>query len=344
MIIVRKHGVVLEPTDRPFENRSVLNPAIWQQGKTIHMVYRAINQDFMSAFGYARLQSPTKIAERLSEPFWRAQAKYEKKGVEDPRLTQIGDKLYMIYVAHDGKNANLAYASGPDLWHLERGGLIGARVSYQRAGRMFSKNPKLKDDYLFFASFYKEYDSPDVQIWQKDGALFGEKFRGHFALVQRILPDIQIVLFKDFAKLKTAAFWKDYLQRLDKYVMLENKYGFEERHLGGGPPPIKTKDGWLLIYHGVEEQNKGRIYRAGVALFDLKNPRKLLARLPYPLFEPDRDYELRGEVDDVVFPTGTAQLGDHLYIYYGASDRHIAVASVSLKRLLAELSKYRLKK
>ena len=73
------------------------------------------------------------------------------------------------------------------------------------------------------------------------------------------------------------------------------------------------------------------------ALLDLENPTREIARLPYPLFSPEFDYELKGEVNNVCFPTGTTLFGDTLYIYYGAADDKIACASVSLTALLHEL-------
>jgi predicted GH43/DUF377 family glycosyl hydrolase len=72
-------------------------------------------------------------------------------------------------------------------------------------------------------------------------------------------------------------------------------------------------------------------------LLDLNDPLKVIARLPYPLISPQADYELTGSVNNVVFPTGTAQFGEDLYIYYGAADSYIAAASVNIKELIAEL-------
>jgi predicted GH43/DUF377 family glycosyl hydrolase len=341
MIKVKKHGAIISPTSRAFEERAVLNPGILQEGRKVHLVYRAISKDHMSSLGYACLNGPTRVSERWREPFMEAKAKYESHGMEDPRITAINDQVFLTYVAHDGKNAQIAYAYGPDLFHLKRGGLIGPKLRYSLAGRLFNKN-ELKDDYLFFEAYYRNYSGEDVLIWEKDAVLFPEKIRGKYALTHRILPDMQIVFFKDFAELKRSTFWKEYIKELHKFVILENKYRFEERHLGGGAPPVKTKDGWLMIYHGVEESNAGRTYHAGAALFDLKNPRLLISRLPYPLFSPEKDFELKGEVDDVVFPTGTAQFGSNLYIYYGAADSDTAVASVNLDDLLDELRRYKL--
>jgi len=117
-----------------------------------------------------------------------------------------------------------------------------------------------------------------------------------------------------------------------------NKHG--SKCIGGGCPPIETEHGWLLIYHGVEETDKGIEYTACAALLNLDDPSKEIARLPYPLFSPEYNWELIGEVDNVVFPTGTAIFDDTLYIYYGAADEQIACASLSLSALLKELLLY----
>ena len=102
-------------------------------------------------------------------------------------------------------------------------------------------------------------------------------------------------------------------------------------------PPIEVPEGWLIIYHAVEELNRARIYHAAAALLDKKNPAKVIGRLSYPLFSPKTAWETRGYVKNVVFPTGTAQFGKYLYIYYGAADSSIAVARVPLRQLIKEL-------
>jgi predicted GH43/DUF377 family glycosyl hydrolase len=70
----------------------------------------------------------------------------------------------------------------------------------------------------------------------------------------------------------------------------------------------------------------------------LENPQKEIARLPYPLFFPEKEWELKGEVNNVCFPTGTVLIEDTLYIYYGAADERIAVASLNIEELLIELA------
>jgi predicted GH43/DUF377 family glycosyl hydrolase len=341
MIKVKKEGIILEPTKLAFENLSVLNPGIYQAGDYVHIFYRAINNDHYSCLGYARLKGPLDVIERWKTPFLKPQYKYESHGIEDARVAKIKDEYYMTYVAHDGKNALIAYSHGRDLFNLKRGGIISPQLSYNVAGRLFDYS-KLNDKYYFFKSYYKDNVSPRVKLWDKDGLMFPEKINGKFALVHRILPGIQAAYFTNFNQLKDKNFWIEHIKHLSKFVIMEGMHGFEARNIGGGAPPIRTKHGWLLIYHGVEPLNKGRIYHAAAALLDLKNPTKVIARLPYPLFSPDQKWEQNGLVPKVVFPTGTAIFKDRLYIYYGAADNHIAVASVRLDALIKELLKFKI--
>jgi predicted GH43/DUF377 family glycosyl hydrolase len=135
----------------------------------------------------------------------------------------------------------------------------------------------------------------------------------------------------------TIEFWKEYFINFQDHILLSPKYDHEISYIGGGCPPIETALGWLLIYHGVKDSLEGYVYSACAALLDLDNPQKEIARLPYPLFEPEYEWELKGEVNNVCFPTGAVVFDDTLYIYYGAADERIACASVSLPNLLEEL-------
>jgi beta-1,2-mannobiose phosphorylase / 1,2-beta-oligomannan phosphorylase len=340
MINIKKHGIILEPRGTGFESRSVLNPGVIQEGDKVHIIYRAIDEEYISYLGYARLEGPLTVAERSDKPLLAPNNKIESKGIEDPRIVKIEGTYYLTYVAHDGKNAISAYAYGPDLFNLKRGGVISPRITYRDAVKIFS-HTKLKDDYLFFESFYQQFGGRNILIWHKDCVLFPEKIDGRFQMLHRILPDIQYVSFESFSELKDKFFWIYYLMNLGANVVLEGEHGFEGRHVGGGAPPIKTDLGWLMIYHSAQEFNKKRIYYAGAALLDLANPLKVIARLPEPLISPTEDWEIKGTVNDVVFPTGTAVFGDELYIYYGAADHFIAVASVNLSELLDKLMKHK---
>ncbi len=195
---------------------------------------------------------------------------------------------------------------------------------------------KLKDKYFFFESYFKDVAGKNVLLWEKDAFILPKKINNKFALIHRILPEIQIMYFNNFKEL-TLTYWKKYLQKLGDFIVLESEHGYESRNIGGGAPLIETDKGWLMIYHAVEDTNKGKRYHASAALLDLNDPCKVLGHLKTPLFSPKEDYEKVGDVNNVVFPTGTSIFAGRLYIYYGAADKRIAVASVDLNELLEEL-------
>lgn len=336
MVSIKREGILLEPTKLRFENKGVLNPACIKEGKYVHMFYRAWNKNNVSTIGYCKLNGPLKIVERSDKPVLFSEYKYEQS-LEDPRIVYINGVYYLTYVAYDGKNVRTAYATSKNLKKFTKMGIISPKLTYDEAEDLFrSCKTRLKDRYFFFESYYKDQVGKDVLLWYKDAILFPKKINGKFALIHRIPPDIQIVYFKNFKDL-TLNFWKNYLKRLCDFVILESRHWYETRNIGGGAPPIETDKGWLLIYHAVDDMDKGKTYRAGAALLDKKNPQKVIGHLHEPLFSPEEKYEIHGNVNNVVFPTGTAIFGKKLYIYYGTSDTRIAVVSLNLRQLLKEL-------
>jgi len=335
MAEVKKLGIILEPTKHGFESAAVFNPAVWKEGKFVHLFYRAIDSENKSSIGYARLKGPAAVIERWKKPIIDREYDYESRGVEDPRIVKINGTFYLFYVAHDGKNAVTCCAVSQDLKTFKKMGIISSQITYGRAEKIL-RSAGLKDAYSFHAALYEKLGGKDILLWIKDTFLFPRKINGRFFLITRVLPDIQIVSFKDFKEL-TAEFWENFFQNLPKHVILENKYWFESRHIGGGCPPIETKDGWIFIYHGVEARNIGKVYHTCVALLDKENPFKIIGRLAEPLFSPTEKWEKTGFIPNVVFATGTAIFGKTLYIYYGAADQRVAAAAVNINELLREL-------
>ncbi len=335
MVRVRKERILLEATENEFENQAVLNPTMVQQGDTLHMFYRAVKEGNYSSIGYCKLKGPFDIVERRKSPILFPEHDYEIHGTEDPRVVLLDGTYYMFYTAYDGSNALVAYATSKDLKIWEKHGIISPKMSYDEAGHFFRLS-KLKEKYYFFLSYYKDVVAEDVLLWEKDSFIFPKKYNNKFLLIHRILPDIQVVSFDDFKDL-TKVFWQNYLKTLGEHVLMEPKFGFESRNIGAGAPLVETERGWLMIYHSVEDSNKGKVYHASVALLDKQDPSKVIGRLKEPLFSPTEEYEKFGDVNNVVFPSGTAVFGERLYIYYGAADKRIAVASVNLHKLLHEL-------
>lgn len=338
MITVKKEGIVIRKTDLGFENEGVLNPAVIQEGNTVHMLYRAVSKGNYSSIGYCRIEGPLNVVDRSDTPLVFPQSDYESHGVEDPRIVMIDDVYYLSYTAYDGINALGALALSCDLVNFEKQGIMVPELSYDEFRRLAESKGEISEKYLRYNEHGQvlEKDHKKVLVWDKNVIFFPRKINGNFVFLHRIRPDIQLVSVASLADL-TPEFWQHYLLNLSQNIVLAPKYDHEVSYIGGGCPPIETESGWIVIYHGVHDTVQGYVYSACVALLDLDQPLKELARLPYALFGPEFEWELNGEVNNVCFPTGTALFGDTLYIYYGAADEQIACASVSLSALINEL-------
>lgn len=346
MVSVIKRGIILEHTDLEFENQAVLNPGCIKVGNDVHMLYRAVKKGNFSSIGYCKLKNGLKVVNRAKKPVLFSEFDYEKQGIEDPRIVKFGSKYYITYMGYNGRDVVGAYAVSKDLKNFEKKGIIFPLISFAEAMRLLKKTKQAKQAKRCTACFKiyhkgKTETKETTYIWGKDVVLFPRKINGKYALLHRVLPDVPMVYFKDFDEL-TPAYWKKHLRHLSKHIVLDAKYWFETNKIGAGCPPIETKKGWLVIYHTVEQTQKRSIkgtYRAAAALLDKKNPFKVIGRLEEPLFSPEEKWELKGDVNNVVFPTGAAVYGKRLHIYYGAADKRIALATVDINELLNELLK-----
>ena len=120
-------------------------------------------------------------------------------------------------------------------------------------------------------------------------------------------------------------------------ILMNPRTGLRDsRKIGIAAPPIKTKYGWVLLYHGISKQANHH-YHLRAALLDLHNPLKIIARTRDPVFEPEMPYEKEGEVPDVVFSCGAVVLGNRLIVYYGGADKVLAVAEANLSEFMEKL-------
>src|SRR5437899_5950177 len=104
---------------------------------------------------------------------------------------------------------------------------------------------------------------------------------------------------------------------------------FAPRVVEPGPPPILTPRGIVLIYNGADDRH---VYRTGVAVFDRKNPRKLLSRTGDPIFAPEMEWEKAGQVPNVVFVEGMVRQGNRFLFYYGGADKYVGVAEAAMSQ------------
>jgi beta-1,2-mannobiose phosphorylase / 1,2-beta-oligomannan phosphorylase len=338
MIHVKKEGVVIAPRALGFEAEGVLNPAIIAEGETVHVFYRAVAKGNYSSIGYCKLQGPLVVTERASTPVIFPQSDYESHGIEDARIVKIDDLYYLSYTAYDGVNALGALAVSKDLKAFNKVGLITPAISYKTLKRLAENSSPLNERYTRYnkrESITTKHNK-EVFVWIKNVVFFPRRIKGKLFFMIRIKPDIQLVSISALEEL-TTDFWDNYFLHFHEAVLMEPVHSHEISYIGAGCPPIETEKGWLIIYHGVHDTPSGYVYTACAALLDLDNPSEEIARLPYPLFTPEFEYEILGEVNNVCFATGTFLKGDLLYIYYGAADTKIACASVNLTDLLDEL-------
>jgi predicted GH43/DUF377 family glycosyl hydrolase len=183
----------------------------------------------------------------------------------------------------------------------------------------------------FLARRWEKWSKPILtspeNIGDKDTCLLPEQFGDQYMLLHRIDPQ----LCADF--LDTLDFKKSRLTRCIE-IMGPRPGLWDSVKIGIAGPPIKTPEGWLLIYHGV---SKTSTYRLGAVLLDLKNPTTILSRTVDTILEPLEEYEIEGVVRKAVFSCGAVLRDDTLFLYYGGADTVLCVAKVSLKKLLKML-------
>ncbi|MFA5936255.1 MAG: hypothetical protein WC822_00035 [Candidatus Paceibacterota bacterium] len=302
-----KNPIIIPKDENEWESQATFNPgAIFLKGKT-HILYRAMSKDNTSVLGYANTKNGFQINERSKTPVYIPREDFENKkvnnansGCEDPRLIKIGKNIYMCYTAFDG--------IGPP------------RVAITSI---------LEKD---FVSHNWKWEKPFLitpqGIDDKDACLFPQKFSQGYFIIHRIEEEI----------------CGDYLSSLDfKHETVKKCIRiigprvntWDSWKVGVSTPPIKTKYGWLLLYHGVSKSHN--TYRIGCVLLDLKNPAIILARSTEPIFEPEELYEKNGVVSNVVFPCGVVVKKGLIYIYYGGGDRVIGVATMKLDIILRAL-------
>jgi predicted GH43/DUF377 family glycosyl hydrolase len=172
-----------------------------------------------------------------------------------------------------------------------------------------------------------------MQADDKDAALLPRRFDGNFAMLHRPMAETG------------AHVWISYSPDLRNWgghkliLMARRGSWWDANKVGLSPPMIETAKGWLMIYHGVRHTAAGSLYRLGLALFDLQHPEKCILRGDEWVFGPEAPYEIQGDVAMVAFPCGytIADDGDTLNMYYGAADTSIALATGSIKAMLAWL-------
>lgn len=303
-----------------WEAFTTFNPgALYDAGK-VHLLYRAQGHNYVSSIGYASSTDGVHIEQQLRDPIFIPTQPFEIPlqpgkvnmnfmsagygGCEDPRITKIDDRIYMTYVAFNGySEPRIAISSISVKDFLDHNWLWTHPVLISQPG-----------------------------VVTKSACILPEKIDGKYVIFHRVFPDILI----------------DYRDDLDfsdgQYLTAQKKISprsalwWDSRKIGVGAPPLKTRDGWLLIYQSIDDK-EGHPYKVGAMLLDLADPSKVLHRSRQPILEPQEWYDNDGFKAGVVYPCGAVIIDNTLFVYYGGADSRVCVATANLSEFLHQLKK-----
>ncbi len=317
-----KNPIISPAEQRYWESKATFNPTALAHDGKVHIVYRAIGESDNSVLGYAESNDGITVKETFPTPMYFHFLRQKDKslpsisyssgggwggGCEDPRMTKIGDRVYMLYTAFDG-------------WGSVRIALTSISL----------------DDFISHRWNWKEpvLISPPGEI-HKNWVLFPEKIKkdgkDKYAILHAISPRIMV----------------DYVDSLDEFDgdnfiysihQTSPMWRMRDRFIRGvGPSPLKTKYGWLVIYHKTEKHDSHR-YKLWAMILDTKDPTKILYNSAQPILEPDFWYENEGYKEGVVYSCGAVIKDGQLFVYYGGADKVSCVATANLDAFLLELT------
>ena len=314
-----KNPIISPVQHKAWESRATFNPSAIYGGGKVHLIYRAIGDRDVSNFGYAMSCDGLSINKRSHSPAYVQKMSLDRKdimfstyssgggtqgGSEDPRLTQIEDRVYMTYTSFDG-------------WSAIRIALTSISL----------------EDFINERWNWKEpvFISPPGEI-HKNWVIFPKKINGKYAILTGISPKIMIKYVKDLNEFDGRKFIESNVPNGKGY---DNK-AWDNCLRGVGPSPLYTKEGWLVLYHAMDTKDPNR-YKLGAMLLDLKDPTKITARSKTSILEPDECYENEGHKNGVVYSCGAVIIKDWLFVYYGGADTVTCVAAAELKPFIEEL-------
>jgi predicted GH43/DUF377 family glycosyl hydrolase len=303
------------------------NPAAWRSNGKVMMLYRAgpNTKEHPIYFGLAESTDGFTFKRVSRKPvFSPSKDGFDGGCVEDPRVVKFGDTYFVTYATR----------------------MFPPSAYWTKRYKLNSHNPRLPDETPWiarenmtrtglaatkdFKTWHRLGPITSASVDNRDVIIFPERVNGQFVMLHRPAswagkgypckrPSIWISVSDDLLTWKSDS------------LLAQPVYPWESHKIGANAPPIKTKHGWLTLYHGVDET---MTYRVGALMLDLKNPRRVIARTPEPILEPEADYERKGLIPNVVFPCGNVVLNKKLFVYYGGADQVCCVATAPMKDLV----------
>lgn len=339
---------IVRPGGPAWRRATVFNPGVLHEDGRFFLYERAAGglRPFICSVGLLESEDGVHFAQVGSEPVFTPSMIGSPHGsVQDPRVVRIDGLLTMTFAFRP-----YAWSSHPtgigvpeshetDFPGVERapmdsGGGVSINVQGGRPDNMTRSGLAVSDDRVNWR-FHCWLTAPDID--DRDVILFPEKINGRYAMLRRPMH----LVGPEYGT-TGPSIWLSWSEDLKSWsapeLLVAPAYAWEDNRIGGSTPPIRTEAGWLVLYHGVQEENaeiRHVIYRVGALLLDLEDPRKVIARTPQALMEPEHYYEKCGlYIPDVVFPTGNVVVDGNLHVYYGVCDTAIALATVPLDDLV----------
>ena len=325
---------ILEPRAYSWESQASFNPAAISLGGKIHLFYRALGEDGVSRIGYASSYDGVNFNERLSYPVYSLKdtevtkdhhsftspviPSYNRNlyasgggwgGCEDPRAVLIDGIIYITFNIFNVLNG----------WKWDSMSVAVVSITEENL---------LKKKWIWDNFSYLSHPGDRQKNW----VLFPEKINGKFAIFCNLdKGDPNRVFITYVNKLDTSE-TPTVKDAPDPQVLPDHIVAWHKRTRSAACPPIKTKDGWLLLYHAMDKDNDNK-YKLGAMLLDLKDPSKVLYRAKHPILEPEEWYENDWK-PGIIYANGAVVKDGKLFVYYGGGDKYIGVASVKLSDLL----------
>lgn len=299
---------ILSPTENWWESTNVFNPGATIFNNKVIILYRAVGNDRISRFGLAESEDGITF-KRFNNPVFEGEETelFERLGVEDPRITKIGDTYYIFY-------------TGASVYPLNE-------IDQSNAPSLSQKAPWRIRTFMITTKDFKVFSDEQLELGfdTKDTALFPEKIDTKYVLLHRKYPHMYLT---ESDNLKT---WTNH-----KIILDPKPNSWDNERVGAGAPPFKTEIGWIHFYHGV---NQDLIYQLGILIHKVDDPAKIIYRSTEPILTPELDWEKQGYVQNVVFTGGVVEKDGRYLVYYGAADKNIGVAAIEKERLLREIKK-----
>ncbi len=347
-----KNNPILGPNPNlPWGRDEARNPGVVFDGSKFHMLFTASTDLYRGGgdmvLGYAQSSDGINF-ECAPEPFLRPSAnpdEFDHGTVEDSRITEFEGKYYIAYA---GRSLNIKKDAD----------------GIRRVGPNGNMSPTWTENFrrvgLAVTSDWQKVDrlGPVTSEHLSDAnvALFPEKINGKYAMLHRptlclpwTLPLIYNpgaiwIAFSDnmscYASDAREMPWnmQDGRDIPDDHLLIKPEYEWEKLKIGASGVPIPTDDGWLTFYHAVDRDG---VYRVGLMLLDRNDPRKVIARSPQPVMEPQESYELNGLYPKCIFPCANVVVDNEIFIYYGIVDLYCGLATVGLREALDYVLQFR---